>query len=198
MFVQIIEGHVADGDGLRKQMDRWMSDLRPGADGFLGTTAGITDDGRAICFARFASADAATANSARPEQDAWWKETARCFDGDVTFTDSEDVEEFLGGGSDDASFVQVMKSAGLDRDQVRTMDAAFEEHAGDFRPDLIGVLRLWTGADSTVEVAYFTSEADALVGEKQEPPAELAEMMGEFESMMANTEFIDLRDPWLY
>jgi hypothetical protein len=198
MFVQIIEGQVADGDGLRKQMDRWMSDLRPGADGFLGTTAGITDDGRAICFARFTSADAATANSARPEQDAWWRETARCFDGDVTFTDSDEVEEFLGGGSDDAGFVQVMKSAGLDRDQVRTMDAAFEQHAGDFRPDLIGVLRLWTGADSTVEVAYFTSEADARVGEKQEPPAELAAMMGEFESMMANTEFIDLRDPWLY
>jgi hypothetical protein len=59
MFVQIIEGRVADRDGLRSQMDRWMAELRPGAEGFLGTTAGVTDDGRAVCFARFASADAA-------------------------------------------------------------------------------------------------------------------------------------------
>ena len=31
MFVQIIEGRVADPDGLRRQMDTWMSELRPGA-----------------------------------------------------------------------------------------------------------------------------------------------------------------------
>jgi hypothetical protein len=198
MFVQIIEGRVADRDGLRSQMDLWMTDLRPGADGFLGCTAGVTDDGVAISFARFESAAAAQANSERPEQDAWWKETERCYDGGVTFTDSEDTDEFFGGGSNDAGFVQVMKSADVDRQQMRAMDEAFEQHAGEFRPDLIGGLRVWTSDTATVEIAYFTSEADARVGEKKEPPAELAAVMGDFEAMMANVEFLDLKDPWLY
>jgi hypothetical protein len=175
-----------------------MEELRPGAEGFLGTTAGVTDDGRAIAIARFDSAASARANSARAEQDRWWNETAGCFAGEVSFTDSEDVEQFLAGGSDDAGFVQVMKGHGVARDRIRAMDAAFEEHAADFRPDLLGGLRIWFGSDRYVEVAYFTSEADARVGEKQEPPAALASAMGEFEELMANVEFIDLRQPWLY
>ncbi len=47
MFVQAIEGRVADREGLRRQLERWMSELRPGAQGFLGSTAGVTDGGEA-------------------------------------------------------------------------------------------------------------------------------------------------------
>jgi hypothetical protein len=198
MFVQVIEGRVADREGLRRQMDRWTSDLRPGATGFLGSTAGVTDDGDAIAFARFESAAAAKANSERPEQGEWWAETEKCFAGEVTFTDSDDVETFLGGGSNDAGFVQVMKGSGTGRDQIHAMDEGFEKHAPTFRPDLIGVLRVWTGADTYVEAAYFTSEAEAREGETKEPPAELADQMGQFEGLTANIEFLDLRDPWLH
>jgi hypothetical protein len=198
MFVQIIEGRVADRDGLRRQMDNWNSELRPGAAGFLGSTAGVTDDGRTLALARFESAAAAQANSDRPEQGRWWAETEKYFDGPVTFTDSEDVETLLGGGSDDAGFIQVMKGRGTDRDRLHAIDEGFEEHAGSWRPDLIGVVRTWTGPDSYVEVAYFTSEADAREGETKEPPPELAAQMGEFEDLMANVEFLDLRQPWLY
>jgi hypothetical protein len=198
MFVQIIEGRVADREGLRRQMDNWNSELRPGATGFLGSTAGVTDDGQAMAFARFESAAAAQANSNRTEQGRWWDETEKYFDGEVTFSDSEDVETFLGGGSDDAGFIQVMKGAGIDRDRLRVVDQAFDQHAASWRPDLIGVLRTWTGPDEYVEVAYFTSEAEAREGETKEPPPELADQMGEFEDMMANVEFLDLRDPWLY
>jgi hypothetical protein len=60
------------------------------------------------------------------------------------------------------------------------------------------VVRTWTGPDTYVEAAYFTSEADAREGEKKEPPPELADQMGEFEAMTANIEFLDLRQPWLY
>jgi hypothetical protein len=198
MFVQIIEGRVADREGLRRQMDNWMSELRPGAAGFLGSTAGVTDDGEAIILARFDSAAAAKANSERPEQGTWWAETEKNFDGPVTFNDSEDVETFLAGGSDDAGFIQIMKGSGTDRDRLHAMDEGFDQHAPSWRPDLIGVLRVWTGVDAYVEVAYFTSEAEAREGEKKEPPPELAAQMGEFEDMMANVEFLDLRQPWLY
>ena len=51
---------------------------------------------------------------------------------------------------------------------------------------------------SYIEVAYFTNEDDARLGESKQPPAELAAQMGEFEAMMANVEFIDLREPWLF
>lgn len=199
MFVQAIEGRVTDRDGLRRQMDRWMSDLQPGATGFLGSTAGVTDDGYGIAFARFESAAAAKANSERPEQGRWWAETEKCFGGEVSFTDADDVETFLAGGSNDAGFVQVMKGSGTDRDRLRAMDERFAEHAASFRPDLIGGLRVWTGPDTYVEVAYFTSEAEAREGEtKEPPPGDLSDQMGEFQELMENVEFLDLRDPWLY
>jgi hypothetical protein len=198
MFVQVIEGKVADAERLRQQMDRWNEELRPGAAGFLGTTGGVTDDGRGVFLARFDSAAEARANSDRSEQGQWWADTASCFDGEVTFTDSEDVEMFLAGGSDDAGFVQVMKSSGVDRDKVQEMDRQFEAVAAQWRPDLIGSTRVWTGPDHCVDVAYFTSEAAAREGEQKSPPPELAGQSAEFEAMMANTEFLDLRQPWLY
>ena len=40
MFVQVIEGQLADREGLRRQLELWMTELRPGATGYLGTTAG--------------------------------------------------------------------------------------------------------------------------------------------------------------
>jgi len=199
MFVQVIEGRVGDRDRLRRQLDLWNEDLRSGATGFLGSTGGVTDDGRGIVVARFESVAAARANEQRPEQGRWWAETEECFDGDVSFSDSDDVEVLLGGGSDGAGFVQVLKDHGVDRDRMRALDRAFDgEIAVSFRPDLLGSIRVWTGSGSYVEVAYFTSEAEAREGERKQPPAELAEAMGDFEAMMAGVEFMDLRDPWLH
>ena len=198
MFVQVIEGRVSDAGRLRRQMDEWDTTLRPGAAGFLGSTAGVTDDGNGIAFARFESAAAAKANSERAEQGQWWADTESCFDGEVSFVDSEYVDSLLAGGSNDAGFVQVMKSHSVDREKVEAMDREFDSIAATVRPDLIGGTRVWTGPDTCIELAYFTSEADAREGERKEVPPEFAERFGEFEEMMKNTEFIDLRQPWLY
>ncbi len=197
MFVQVFEGRVGDPGGLRGQLERWATELRPGAKGFLGSTAGVTDGGDAIVLARFETASDAAANSQRSEQGEWWAETEKCFDGEVRFTESDDVDSFLAGGSDDARFVQVMKGHDMDRDRVHALDQQFEEHAASFRPDLLGGIRMWTGPDSYIEVAYFIDEAEARLGESKAPPAELAAQMDEFEALMANVEFIDIRDPWL-
>lgn len=133
----------------------------------------------------------------RPEQGAWWAETAKYYDGDAVFTETSDVEEFLGGGSNDAGFVQVMKSHDVDRDAMVRMDQMFEKHAG-LRPELIGLIRLWTGPDSCIEAAYFTTEAAARSGEQVEMPAELQAAMAESSDWMQNTEFLDLTDPLLF
>jgi hypothetical protein len=198
MFAQIIEGRAADVAGMKRLMQKWVDELRPGADGFLGTTAGVAADGHAIAIVRFDSADAARANSARPEQGAWWAEMERCYEGEVSFAESEDTEMFLAGGSDDAGFVQVMKSGDVDREVLARLDGLFESRAAELRPDLIGSMRVWTAPRSGYDVSYFTSEAAAREGESQPPPPEFEEVAADFEAMVANTEFIDLSDPWLY
>ena len=175
MFVQIIEGKVSDKEALHRQLEQWQTDLRPGATGFLGTTAGVTDDGRFFAAARFASATAAAANSNRPEQSAWWSDAEKCFDGAPSFMESEDIEQFLAGGSNDAGFVQVMKvPKAPDRAASKRLDAEFEKHASTLRPDLIGGQRVWLGSGGALEINYFTNEAEARTNESQEPPAELA------------------------
>ena len=196
MFVQIIEGRVSDADGLRRQLDRWQAEVRPGAEGFLGSTGGLTDDGRAIVVARFESADAAKANSDRAEQSAWWAETEKCFEGAPTFAETTEVESFLTGGSDDAGFVQVMRGS-ADRARLATLDREMERHSAQWRPDVIGGMRFWTSPSDYTEVVYFTSEADARAGEQKPPPEEFAPYMADFEQMMQGTEFIDLHDPML-
>ena len=197
MFVQVIEGRVADKDRLRQQLDRWVDELKPGAKGYLGSTGGVTDDGHVILFARFDSVESARTNSDRAEQGKWWAQTEACFDGDVTFTESEDIETFLAGGSNDAGFVQVMKTSGVGHDQAAELDSQMAAVAAEWRPDLIGGFRVWTGPDSAVGGNYFTSEADARAGEQKPPPAQFAGDQATFESLMANTTFLDLHEPWL-
>jgi hypothetical protein len=196
MFVQVIEGKTSDPEGVIEQGERWQQELRPGAVGYLGVTAGVAADGRTIAIVRFEDEEAARANAARPEQTAWFEGMAKLYDGEPSFTESSDVTEWMGGGSNDAGFVQVMKTTGADRAEVERMDAAFEPFASQ-RPDLLGGLRIWTGKDSCIDVAYFTSEEEARKGEKAEMPDELQEIMSGFTGM-GETEYIDLVDPQLH
>ena len=92
MFVQVIEGRVQDAAALRAAIDDWFKQVSPGAIGWLGSTGGVTEDGRAIALVRFESEDAARANSGRPEQDEWWANTSKLFDGEPTFTESSAID----------------------------------------------------------------------------------------------------------
>ena len=196
MFVQIIEGRTNDREALTRLGERWETELRPGADGFLGATIGVADDGRVVNIVRFESEEQGRANSERPEQGAWWNEYEKCFDGEISFSESTDVTVWGEGGSNDAGFVQVMKSTGVDRDRIEQFDERLSPFM-DQRPDLLGGVRIWTGPDSCTEVAYFTSEEEARAGEAQDPPAELAAVMDEYGDLMEGVEYLDLRDPHL-
>jgi hypothetical protein len=196
MFVQIIEGTTNDRDALIAAGDAWQQEVRPGAIGYLGATSGVASGGRAFTIVRFEDEASARANSARPEQGAWFeKHLASAYTATPTFTESSDVREFMGGGSDDAGFVQVMKISGVDRQKLEALDAVFEKFAGE-RPDIIGGLRAWTGSDSCVDVMYFSSEEDARKGEAADVPEELQQAMADF-GAMAQVEFLDLPDPQL-
>jgi hypothetical protein len=196
MFIQVIQGRAADAEGLRRQVERWQEEVRPGAAGYLGATGGIADDGAVILLARFESQEAAQANSDRPEQGAWWGETAKCFDGDAMFRDCTDVETTLAGGSDKAGFVQVMQGWVNNRARLQELEARFMPQLAELRPDLIGSVRAWDG-DHYTEAIYFTSEAEARKGEAsmtEEMPDELQEYL----SLAQDLTYMDLKEPWLF
>ena len=195
MFVQLIEGKVADRETFRRLGERWNEELRPGATGFLGSTGGVAEDGTAFLAARFESLEAAQENSSRAEQGEWWADAEKCFDGGVNFSESSDTDDLFVGDLNSAGFVQVMKNTGVDRAQLRKFDEIFEKVGPEWRPDVLGGYRIWTGPDTCVELMYFTSEADAREGEKKGPPPELVAVMDEFQSVMASVVFIDLKDP---
>jgi hypothetical protein len=198
MFVQVIQGTTAQPEALRAAFDRWVQELAPGAQGWLGSTGGVTDDGRFIGLARFESEDAARRNSQRPEQDRWWRETSQLFDGDVTFLDSSDVTVDGTGDPDEAGFVQVMQGRGTDADRAKEIMAQDADKWAAFRPDVIGSVMVAHDGGAYTTAMYFTSEKDAREGERKEPPPELAAQMAEMNKLsIGEPVFFDLTDPWL-
>lgn len=197
MFIQVIEGRTSDPEGLHGQFDRWERDLRPGAAGFLGSTAGCTADGDVVVIARFASREAAERNSERPEQTAWWEETERFFDGPVAFHDTEDVHVVTHGDPDRARFVQVMDGHTTDHDRAIAIEHDADAMLARLRPELLGAVTAFYDEDGFTEVAYFTSEDDARQGERREVPDDAASLIAEWGRLMPVDRYYDIRDPWL-
>lgn len=198
MFAQMITGTVNDTEGLRRQHEKWIAELRPGADGFIDTTAGVAADGRFVLLARFESPEAARANSDRPEQGAWWKETEP-FLRDVEFFDSTDVTTMGEGVSRSAGFLQVMNGRILDEATYQQMleKTVLSTEMKEFRPDVVGGVTVRHSGDRYADFVYFTSEAEARENEAKDMPPGLA---ADFEAMMAAAvidEFVDIADPWI-
>jgi hypothetical protein len=198
MFIQVVQGTVSDAAALKRAVERWQTELAPGATGWLGTTAGVTADGRAIAVVRFASEDDARLSSDRPEQGEWWAATSGLFGDDVEFHDCSEVITFGGGGSDEAGFVQVIQGRVNDEAKLREMMAQADEQMSQVRPDVLGGTVALHVDGGFTQVVYFSSEADARAGEKSEqtPEAESrnAEMMSVF---TGPPTFFDLPQPWL-
>jgi hypothetical protein len=192
MFMQVIQGRVRDADGLHRRAEEWREQLMTGATGFLGSTSGVTADGMGVVVARFESAEAARANSERPEQSAWWEGTKGMFDGEVTFIDCPDCDTVMGGGSNDAHFVQLIECRAKDREAMRQAGRAMEDELRAMRPDILGGVVGWHD-DEFVQVMYFTDEEHARAGERamqgDDQAAQWSDMMAE------EPRFLDLRDP---
>ena len=193
MFVQVIKGRTNDAAGIRRQGERWREAVLPGAIGFLGSTVGVSDDGTFYAFARFADAASARANSDRPEQGAWWEETAKLFEGEPTFRETSDITVLLEGGSDSAGFVQVMEGTVSDRAKAEALETdEMLEQLRTARPDVIGTVRMWFAGGAFVEAVYFTSEDEARAGETSE---EFSGPEQDFAAVYGEVIYTDLRDP---
>ncbi|MCZ4555504.1 hypothetical protein ABIC28_002891 [Rhodococcus sp. PvR044] len=197
MFIQVVQGKVSDEEGLRRCMDWWAEELQPGATGFLGSTRGMSEDGTFIVVARFESEAAARRNSERPEQSAWWAETERCFDGPVSFMDCPEVTEWLGGGSDDAGFVQIMEGHTSDETRMREVLTQAGDQVQELRPEIVGGTLATDGSGGYVETVYFTSEAEARAHEKIEIPDDLRSLFEEEGRLMGEVSYFDLHEPML-
>ena len=196
MFVQLIQGRTSKPEELRAAVDRWMQDLAPGATGWLGSTGGVTEDGRFIAAVRFDSEEAARRNSERPEQGQWWAETERLFDGEVTFRDSSDVTVDVRSDPDQAGFVQMMQGRSTDPERAKQLMAQDEDKWAALRPDMVGSVVIGHDGGAYTMVMYFTSEADAREGEGKEVPPEMRATMEEMNKLsVGETEFFDLKQP---
>ncbi len=199
MFVQVISGRVADPEPVHTAFDAWSRQLAPGADGWLGSTAGVTEDGKFIALARFESEDAARRNEHRPEQGQWWQETSKLFSGDVTFRDSSDVIAEVHGDPNNTGFLQVMQGRATEPERARELMTQNTDEWAEFRPDVIGSLAVGYEGGAYTVATYFSSEQAAREGEHKEPPPRLKAQMEEMDKLsVGETEFLDLREPWLY
>lgn len=199
MFVQVIQGEAAEPSRLKAALDAWARELAPTAEGWLGTTAGCTDDGRFIALARFDSEDAARRNSERAEQDHWWAETSRLFTGEPAFHDSVRVDADLAGDPAGAGFVQVIQGRSSDPARAREVMRQDPQLWADFRPDVLGTLSVEHAGGAYTTAIYFTSEAEARAGESKEPPAQIKAAMDEMQALsIGEPTFLDLREPWAY
>jgi hypothetical protein len=158
----------------------------------------VTDDGTLIALARFESGEAARQNSDRPEQTAWWEQTAALFTGEPVFHNSTTVGVDTPGDPSQAGFVQVMQGRSSDPDRARELMASDPVDWQKFRPDILGTVSVGHDGDAWTMAIYFTSEQSAREGEKKEPPPEMQEMMREMDALtIGEPVFFDLRNPWL-
>jgi len=192
VFIQIIQGKCTRQDELRAMAERWVAEVGPGADGWLGGTYGFTDDDMFIGVVRFESKDAAMANSDRPEQTAWAEQMMTLMDGPVEFHDCDDVTLMMDGGSDRAEFVQVIRGRVNDPARLRSM-LADTTLLHQMRPEILGATLAIEPDGTFTETVAFTDEASARAGEQVAPPPEV---MAELEYAMQGATFYDLHHPW--
>ena len=197
MFIQVIKARTDDRDGLRRQFDSWKNDVKPGAKGYLGTTGGVADDGTVVMLARFESADAARQNSERDQQSSWWNETSKYLSG-VEFHDCTEVDTAMGGGSNDAGFLQLIMGRCTNKERARELNAQAEGMLAPHRPDVIGTLTAWDG-DWSCDAIYFSSEKAAREGEASmaDAPEDVRKLYEEMPSLYADVTFVDVKQPYL-
>ena len=198
MFTQVISGKITDEAAVAALMQRWTTDLARGASGWLSSTSGATADGDYIVFACFESAEAARRNSDRPEQGEWWAEVEKWFAEPPTFADYDDVLTLRGGVSPRAGFVQAMLGSVSDVERERELSRAFVSLDTDMRPDLLGGIVGVRDDGQFAQAMYFSSEAEARVGEQSEVPEEMAQSFAEEQQLITEIRYLDLTGPTIY
>jgi hypothetical protein len=99
------------------------------------------------------------------------------------------VQEYKGGGTDEAGFVQVIQGRVIDPEGYRREAMSL---GGSPRRDVIGGLIAWDGSRFT-EFVYFTSEEEARKGERSPGHRTALEKVW---PRTGDLDYFDLRQPW--
>jgi hypothetical protein len=195
MFIRVIQGRATNPPGIRRDLGRWQRQLAADADGWLGSTTGITEDGWSVTVVRFASEAQARRNSDRPEQREWWRDASQHL-ARVAVHDASKIHLDQDDGAEQAGFVRVTQGHSDDLERMVHARPGQEVLAGD-APQILG-MTVAEHADRPgdfTQIVYFSSEQDARRLE-QEPPIE-AEEPGQAHrrGLMADLRTFDLRDP---
>ena len=92
-----------------------------------------------------------------------------------------------------------MKGRGNNPERARELMAQELDAWAAFRPEILGSLGVGHPGGAYTMALYFTSEEAAREGESKELPENLMAQMAEMASLtVGETEFLDLKDPWLH
>jgi hypothetical protein len=101
----------------------------------------------------------------------------------------------MGGGSNDAGFVQIVQGRAKNPADLRHLTGEMEKQLREARPDILGITVAWHGDGGFTQAVYFTSEADA---RKQEKDAAGDQLREQYMAMFDGPPtFIDLPNPEL-
>jgi hypothetical protein len=198
MFIRVIQGRATNPPGIRRDLGRWQRLLAADADGWLGSTTGITEDGWSITVVRFASEAQARRNSDRPEQREWWRDASQHL-ARVAVHDAPKVHTYRDGGADQAGFVQVIQGHSDDLERMASLGRDQEEVLAREAPHILGVT-VAEHADRPgdfTQILYFTSEQDARRFEQERSAEDDEPVLEQLRSLMTDSRCFDLRDPQL-
>jgi hypothetical protein len=198
MFIRVIQGRATNPPGIRRDLGRWQRLLAAGADGWLGSTAGITQDGWSITVVRFASEAHARRNSERPEQREWWRDASQHL-ARIAVHDASTVHIYRDGGADEAGFVQVIQGHSDDLERIASLGRDQDEVLAREAPHILG-MTVAEHADRPgdfTQILYFTSEQDARRFEQELPAEGAGPVLEQLRSLISNSRCFDLRDPQL-
>jgi hypothetical protein len=198
MFIRVIQGRATNPPGIRRDLGRWQRLLAADADGWLGSTTGITEEGWSITVVHFASEAHARRNSDRPEQREWWRDASQHL-ARIVVHDAAKVHTYGEGGVDEAGFVQVIQGHSNNLARMATLGRDQGEALVWEAPHILGttVAEHVDRPGDFTQIVYFTSEQDARRFDP-EPPVEADEpAQEERRGLMTNLRCFDLRDPQL-
>lgn len=119
-----------------------------------------------------------------------------CFDGEVSFHDCDNAMVFLGGGSDEAGFVQIIQGRVSDPEKFRHFMEQPMDALQEARPDLIGGTIALEPDGWFTQTICFSGEEAAREGEHKEMPSEVRQAYEEELSAMQEVKYLDLHQPW--
>jgi hypothetical protein len=97
-----------------------------------------------------------------------------------------------------AGFVQIVRGRYTDPAKAVELLQRSEQPLRELRPDVIGGELCLHGDGGFTEAVYFTSESEARVGERKQPPPQAQAWLDEGAAITTDLTFYDLMDPWLH